>query len=125
MRGIKTRTDGQWKRIAIFIVLSIVLLVALNAVRKVYNRRQAAEDLLARITVEAQNLEARKKYLEDSLRKLETSEGLEFELRKKLNVAEVGESVAIIVTEEGSAGSTKLELSVWQQLKDAFKNLFR
>ena len=46
---------------------------------------------------EKTKLEERDKYLKESVRRIATQEGIEFEMRKKLNVAAVGENVAIIV----------------------------
>lgn len=73
---------------------------------------------------EALDLENRDEFLKESIEKLSTREGLEFEIRKKLNVAEIGESVAIIVNEEKITSAPNTETSSWQKLKDFFNWLF-
>ena len=81
------------------------------------------EKALAQMQAEKLELENRNNFLEDSLEKLKTKEGVEFEIRKKLNVAEAGESVAIIVEEESIEVTPKLKISFWQKVKDFFKNI--
>ena len=66
----------------------------------------------------------RGEFLADSFKKLETQEGLKFEIKKKLNVALSGESVAIIVEEPKPTSTTVSKTTSWQQLKNFFKNLF-
>lgn len=110
---------------ALFLVLLLIFGVLLNSVNKVYKKKKGAEELLTRMEGEIQTLKDREQFLERSLSRLETDEGLKFEIRKKLNVAEVGESVAIIVDEEDSPTTQTPELSSWQKLKDLFKGLFR
>lgn len=125
MRGIKNKKENKWKRLGIFLLLLLVFGLLLNSVRKVYNKKEEAQKVLARMEAEKNKLEEREKFLKESLAKLETSEGIEFELRKKLNVAEVGESLAIIVEEEPTASVQGLQISPWQKLKDFLINLFK
>jgi len=56
---------------------------------------------------------------------LSTQDGLEFEIRRKLNVAKVGESVAIIVEKTESSPNNSSHLSFWQKIKNLFGSLFR
>ena len=124
MRGIKNRESGKWKKVAVFLVLLLVFSVLLNSVRKVYNKKKNAEIALARMETEALELRERSEFLKGALEKLETREGIEFEIRKKLNVAGAGESVAVIVEEGPSASSSKLSASPWQKFKNFFVELF-
>ena len=124
MRGVKTSGDHRWKRAVIFAVLLLVFGVLLNSVYKVYQKKNNAEEALARMQAELQELEERRSFLTDSLTKLATEEGLKFEIKKKLNMAEVGESIAIIVEEENEPAESGFSASAWQKLKDLFKNLF-
>lgn len=124
MRGIKKRGGGKWKKRAIFIVLLVLFAVLLNSVFKVYKKKQEAEKALAQSGAELAELQNREEFLEDSLRSLDTQEGLEFEIRRRLNVAGAGEGVAIIVEESQSASSTVPEKSFWQKTKDFFTELF-
>jgi cell division protein FtsB len=125
MRGIKTKGGGKWKRVAGFLALLLVFGFLLNSVRNVYQKKKAAEEVLARMEKEAADLKSREAFLEDSLNKLSTDEGVKFELRQKLNVAQAGESVAVIVDEKTPAASPVPATSAWQKIKDFFAGLFR
>ncbi|MCL4387329.1 hypothetical protein M1307_02955 [Patescibacteria group bacterium] len=125
MRGIKSKKENKWKRIAVFIALILVFGFLLNSVRKIYNKKEEAQKVMARMEEEKAKLKEREKFLNDSLARLETTEGLKFEMRKKLNVAEVGESVAIIVNEEQTSSASNSEISPWQKLKDFLVGLFK
>ena len=96
----------------------------LNSVRNVYRKKKAAQEILVRMEKEAEELKNREEFLRDSLMKLETKEGIEFEMRKKLNVAEAGESVAIIVDENISSATPTPAVSSWQKIKNFFIWLF-
>ncbi len=124
MRGVKTRASGRWKKVAFSVVLLLVLGIFLNSVNNVYKKKKGAEDLLVRMQGEIQTLEDREAFLAKSLDRLSTVEGMKFEIRKKLNVAEVGESVAIIVAQEEADRTTPDKLSAWQQIKLFFIKLF-
>ena len=123
MRGIKTKENGRWKRVAIFVALLLLFGVLSNSVYKVYQKKKEVEKALAQMQAEKLELENRNNFLEDSLEKLKTKEGVEFEIRKKLNVAEAGGRGAIIVEEESIEVTPKLKISFWQKVKDFFKNI--
>lgn len=125
MRSISGRKEGKWKRAGIFLVLLAVLLVLGNSVHKVYNKKVEAQKTLARMEEEVKNLKDREKFLKDSIERLDTKEGMAFEMRKKLNVAEAGESVAIIVEEGESVSAPTPQPSFWQKAKDFFVGLFK
>jgi cell division protein FtsB len=125
MRGIKNKENGKWKKLAAFVALLFLFGVLLNSVRNIYQKKQAAGEALARMEEEKTKLEERDQFLKDSLNKLATTEGIKFEIRNKLNVAEVGESVAIIVNEEASSSTQTPSISTWQKIKNFFLNLFR
>lgn len=125
MRGIKTREDGKWKRLSIFLLLFVMFAVLLNSVKNIYQKKQAAQEALAQMQKEASDLESRDKILENSLQKLTTQEGIEFEMRKKLNVAGAGESVAIVVEGDQEASTSAMRISAWQKVKSFFAGLFK
>ena len=124
MRGLKNREADKWKKIAIFVVLLIIFVVLLNSVNRVYKKKKEVERALTQMKTEMLELADRSEFLKDSLEKLKTEEGVEFEIRKKLNVAEVGESVAIIVEEESIEVLPKIKTSPWQKIKDFFGELW-
>jgi len=125
MRGIKNKESGKWKRLGVFLVLLFIFGVLLNSAVGVYRKKQAAQEALARMEKEMADLESRDKSLKDSLQKLTTQEGIDFEMRKKLNVAQAGESVAIVVEEPQPATTSSLQISAWQKIKDFFADLFK
>lgn len=106
-------------------MLLLVLIVLLNSVRKVYQKKQEAEKALVHMQAEVATLKKREQFLKDSIANIQTKEGLEFEIRKKLNVAQAGESVAVIVEEEIASSTASVKNSVWQTLKTFFSNIFR
>lgn len=105
--------------------LLLVFGFLLNSVRGVYQKKKMAQEVLVRMEEEKAKLEERDKFLKESLAKLATSEGMNFEIRQKLNVAEVGESVAVIVDEKVSSTTQTAATSPWQKIKSFFTNLFR
>jgi cell division protein FtsB len=124
MRGIKTKESGKWKRICVFCVLLVVFGVLLNSARKVYEKKTEAQAMLSRMEKEFADLKNRQEFLASSLQKLGTADGIAFEMRKKLNVAGAGESVAIIVDQSKPASTPPAPLSSWQKFKNFFVELF-
>jgi hypothetical protein len=125
MRGIKNKESGKWKRLGVFVILLFILIVLLNSTKNVYQNKKAAGEALARMQGQVADLENRDKVLKDSLQRLNTQEGVNFELRKKLNVAQVGESVAVIVDEGQPTSTPAASISSWQKIKIFFTNLFK
>ena len=124
MRGVKTRDKELRKRFIIFFMLLVLFGVLLNSVRKVYKKKENAEKALVRMEEERKELENRKIFLENSLSRLETEEGIKFEIRKKLNVAQAGENVAIIIDTQSTTSAPTSEISTWSKFKNFFGGLF-
>jgi hypothetical protein len=125
MRGIKTKESGKWKRVCIFIALVLVFGVLLNSVYKVYLKKREAQAMLSRMEKEMTDLKNRQQFLSADLQKLNTTEGMAFEMRKKLNVAGAGESVAIIVDQSEPVPTPIIPLSNWQKFRNFFVDLFK
>lgn len=123
MRGVHTKSKEKWKKLGLFVLLFLLLLVLANSVRKVYQKKRGAELALVRMEQEMQELEGRQEDLQDFAERLKTSEGLEFELRKKFNVAGAGESVALIVEGSEAGPNSESRNSFWQKIKDFVINL--
>lgn len=124
MRGIKTKQDGKWKRVVVFYFFVFVLIMLLNSLLNVYEKKKAAEEALVKMQAEKEELAERKDFLDGSINKLSTPEGREFEVRRKFNVAEVGESVAIIVEEELPEKDAQNTQTKWQTFKNFWSGLF-
>ncbi len=125
MRGVKTRALEKWKRLGIFLLLLLTVLVLINSVRKVYNKKENAEEALVKMNKELQELEKRNNDLQDLQAKLNSGEGLEFELRKKFNVAKVGENIAIIIDQDKLPENNFFPGSIRQRIKDFWNFLFK
>jgi hypothetical protein len=124
MRGIKTKDSGKWKRFGIFLALFLVLGFLLHSVSNVYKKKKDAEEILVRMEKEKTALQERSKNLEETLQRLGTQEGIDFEIRKRFNVAGAGEGVAIIVEENQTASSSNKTESAWQKFKNFFIDWF-
>jgi cell division protein FtsB len=125
VRGIKTKEDGKWKKAAIFCALLLVFGILLKSVNNIYQKKKSAQETLVRMAKEAADLKSRDSELKDSIAKLKTKEGLDFEIRSKLNVAQAGESVAVIVDTKQSTTTPTVQISTWQKIKNFFTGLFR
>ena len=123
IKGIKRKNGGK-KRLALFLGLFILSGLVLNSLGNVYQKKKEAQEALADMRRQKAELEERKAELAEALDKLETPEGVDFEIRKRFNVAAAGESVAIIVEEERSADLQKIEETWWGKVKNFFGQLF-
>jgi cell division protein FtsB len=124
MRGIKSREENKWKRLAAFFALLLVFGFLLNSLKNVYQKKVEAQKLLAQMEDDKAKLEKRDQFLKESITELGTPEGVNFEIRQKLNVAGAGESVAVIVNEPQPATTSAVQISSWQKIKDFFIELF-
>lgn len=88
-------------------------------------KKKGAEEALARMNAEIQELKLRQESLEQFEKRVQTSEGVEFELRKKFNVALEGEKVAILVDETASSSQRSTNESVWHKFKNFVINLWQ
>ncbi|MFA6405764.1 MAG: hypothetical protein WCW46_03410 [Candidatus Paceibacterota bacterium] len=125
MRGIKKKEEGNWKKWVSFLFFLFLLVVLVNSVRGVYQKKKSAEEILVRMEKETSDLKNRDQYLKASIERMATKEGLEFEMRKKLNVAQAGEGVAIIVENGDSSTTTDTQISAWQKFKNFWIGIFR
>ena len=124
MRGLKHKEGGKWKKAGIFLILFLILIFLSNSLNNVYQKKKNADIALARMQERVADLQNREEVLKDSLARLDTIDGMKFEIRKKLNVAEVGESVAVIVDPEQKAPVPAYSISPWQKFKNFFSWLF-
>ena len=124
MRGIKTKQSGKWKRVTVFYLLVVVLVMLLNSLFNVYEKKKAAEETLVKMESDLKELGEREKYLGSYLDRLSTKEGVEFEVKRKFNVAEAGESVAIIIDEQTNSKDSNVPQTKWQRFKGFWSGLF-
>jgi len=125
MRGIKSKGENKWKKIASFSALFLLLIILINSTRKVYEKKVEAQKMLSQMQTDVKTLTDRQQVLNEDLQKLSTTDGVAFEMRKKLNVAEAGESVAVIVDLPQSTSTPVVEVSGWQKVKSFVVRLFK
>lgn len=124
MRGIKTKQSGKWRRVVLFYFLAVVLIMLLNSLFNVYEKKKGAEEALVKMQADLQELGEREEHLDSYLNRLSTQEGVEFEVKRKFNVAEAGESVAIIVDEQTNPQDSEAPQTKWQRFKGFWGGLF-
>jgi cell division protein FtsB len=123
MRRNKDKNENL-KKIASVVVLSVIFVVLVGSVYRVYSKEKMTREALEKAQNELAETGERKEFLTASIGRLQTEEGMEFELRKKFNVSEAGERVAIIVEEQATGTVNSFEKTFWQKMKDFFGELF-
>lgn len=101
---------------SILILALVTVLLARGAIALVAKERESAREALA-LDTKVTTLSEREKELTDEIDKLNTSAGVEEEIKSKYNVAEAGEHVAVIVDRPGKESTTTPEeISWWKRL---------
>lgn len=124
MRRLAGKKNDNLKKIASVLVLSIIFVVLIGSVYRVYSKEKRTSEILMKTQNELAEMEKRKKELVASIGRLETRDGMEYELRRKFNVSGEGEKVAIIVEDQEVSAKNSFEKTFWQKIKDFFSGLF-
>jgi cell division protein FtsB len=91
-----------------FLVLLILLL--LSPVWKLYRKSREASEGRSQAAAQLAELEARRAFLAEEVKRLETERGVEGEIRKKFPVVRAGERVIIVLpNEEATTTATTSE----------------
>ncbi len=102
------------------IVVGVVALIALYAVYStwsIYHKLSETERDAERVQLEVLALEARSQKLDADIQSLETSSGVEKQIRSKFGVAKPGEELAVIVQGSGfSSGVDIAPRSWWRRM---------
>lgn len=107
----------------VLIVLLILLFFVAKAVWNAYEKASIARANVVTAQRELDELEIRYTEVEQDLKRFDTEEGIEAEIRSTYGLAREGEQVIIIVDEEENASTTMEEIqkrSFWQIIKDIF-----
>ena len=107
--------------LVLLILLILAILVGKGAF-DMYHRYQTAEAARTVTAERWQDIADREAFLEASIGNLKTSEGVEKALREKFNVHKAGESVVLLVSEEGVEDAS--EPSSFGKVKRWFEDLF-
>lgn len=109
-------------------ILLVVLLIGVfwsgSGAYTMYIRYSQSKDDYKRSRVESANLEAREATLRDNIRNLQTSRGVEGELRTRFNAAKEGEELIMVVEGKNTANALDVSatpVSLWQKIKNWFK----
>ncbi len=93
-----------WHKIAFsWVTLTLLLLMSLllmQGVWEMYHKNTLAKSRAKKALSDLQKVEAREKSLLKNLEHIKTSEGIEEELRRKFDVARMGEQLLIIIDKE-------------------------
>ena len=112
----------MYSKLTLFVLLILVILFT-RAVWNIYQKEKFSRMGLATVEKKYDELSARKEYLEGQIKKLQTDEGIEAEIRDKFSVVKEGEVSVLII--DSSSSDKQLETvkdkSLWQKLLDFFK----
>lgn len=106
-----------------FIVLLVIFLFMARAVWRVYNHEKISSQDLARLEEKLAIVDKREAVLREQVGSLETSKGIDDEIRSKFNVTKAGEKVAVIVDDVSATSATTtslVEKSWWQKFVSFF-----
>lgn len=100
----------------------VLLLLIGKATWGLYAKEQESRKNLARVEADLAALTMREQKLQGDIARLQTSEGIESEIREQFQVAKPGERMIVLVGEEKAAA---VEPVKEQSLVSKFFNLFR
>jgi|SRR3989344_172619 len=110
----------------VFVILAVITLVLLKGAWGVFQKQQESGKNLARVEKELVTASERQVELEQSVKNLETIQGIEEEIRSRYSVAKPGEEVVLIVDPPVPDDGTLSERgSSWSKIKKWFFGLFR
>jgi|CXWL01.1.fsa_nt_gi cell division protein FtsB len=124
-------TPLQWKRLFFRIIIWVCLLALLallytvgSATWRVYTKGQDAKKAHENADQNLIELNQRKVSVEERLKKLETEEGFEAEVRNRYQLAKPGEEVIVIVPAQsaGRAASTTESKGIWESFLSWFSH---
>ncbi len=121
MKSLRERHYSPKKTIIISTVLLFLVIFLSHSLYRVYMKRREARNTLVRMQEELALLETKSQSLKYEIESLSTSEGVNFELRKKLNVKSKDEQVVVIVDKEVGETDEKLDTSIWDKIKNFFR----
>lgn len=121
MKSLKERHYSPRKTLTISIVFIFLILLLGHSLYRVYMKRKEATETLLRMKEDLFLLEQKSQSLKYEINNLSTSEGVDFELRKKLNVKSKDEQVVVIVEKEGGETKESQDVSIWGKIKNLFR----
>lgn len=111
----------MYSKLTLFILFILVIAFS-RAVWNIYQKERFSRENLTSVENEYRELSSRKEYLEGQIQKLNTSEGIEGEIRNKFSVGKEGE-ISVLVVDSSSSDEKTSETkndSLWQRFLGFF-----
>lgn len=103
-------------------ILMLIVLLAIHSTWRVFLKNRESVQMMQSSYARLSELEKRDKDLELKINKLNTTSGLEEEIRSKFSVAKDNENTVIIVREETSSSTDKnSSTTFWSKIKAFFQ----
>ena len=103
------------------VVLVVIIGLVLKAVWGVYEKQKTTADNLNKIAGSFADLQARQKMLSAEVEKLNTTAGLETEIRDKFGLVKPGEQVITVVDNGGDTNAAASSTGFWQKILNWWK----
>ena len=117
-RKLRSRLYNKWT----LGIIGLLVILAIHSIWSVYQKQRESGTLLGQAQAQATELQNRENELQQKIADMQTSEGLEAEIRAKFNVAKPDENVAVVLASDASAVSTStLAVSFWQKILNFFR----
>ena len=133
----KNQKSFDWRKnfriVFLWSLLLAILFFLIVTNIKIYQRREKMKIAISNIKKEIQEIDAKNKNLEKTIRESGNKEYLEKVAREQFNLKAPGEEVAIVLNNEEKAGAdilpennigNKIEKSFFQKLASDFKEIF-
>lgn len=111
-----------FSKLMLLVLLLLVVFVG-KGVWRVYKSQVMSRDNLANVERKYEDLLDRKEMLEDSIKSLNTEEGIEEEIRQKFGVVKDGETMIVIIDNKNTS-SKAVEMEdggFWSKIVEWFK----
>ena len=104
------------------ILLAVIAVFLVRGVWNVYQKESASQDYLNQAHDELSKVSATEDQLSDSVAALQTTQGIETDIRHKFRVVKPGEQIAIIVDSSASTSeaTTSVKAGFWQGVEHFF-----
>ena len=106
----------------VLVVVFVLLVLISKATWGLYAKERESRNGLDRIEQELSALTSREERLQNDIARLQTPEGIEFEIREQFQVAKSGEKMVVLVQEQKSTAEQKIEE---RSLISKFLDIFR
>jgi len=111
-----------YSKITIFVLFIVVIFLA-HSTYGIYQKENLSATSYSEVKKEYDSLQERQSMLNSEIMRLKTENGIEEEIRSKFSVAKPGETVVVVVDENGSASTSdnKSPESLWSKFIGLFQ----